>query len=304
MHYKASLILVCASLTVLASAAPQSNAAGSGAVAKSTMTQTMVATATIGGVDPSEATGSVGGSGGMTGGAGASDDVGVADGVAGTGAGAGAGTSAAGAGSYDTTGAGTNAGVGAGTGSTGAGAGAAGVAGAGTGGSAVGGAGSGMPPSGSGAGAGIGDGMGGMSGSGSGPPNGKGSPGGEDWEKYFSGKGPSGDKAAFWTKFAGSNGHPHQPVARGWSGWFGGGASKDQGGDRGGEGAGAGDHVEGHLLHARGNILNGGPSWSHVRSGEVARVNFARSMPMGGQGQGRQYQREGQGGSQWGGYGQ
>lgn len=252
MQYKGSLILACASITLLASAAPQSDVAVTGAAAKSTMTMTKVATATVGGAGPAAATG----------GAEAAGAVG-----------------AIGASGYDTSGAG--AGVGAGAGSS------------------SGGADDSMPPTGSGSGAGVGGGL----------SDGKGFPGGGDWENS-AGKGPDSEKGPFWGKLAGSNGHPHQPVARGWSDWFGGAAGKEQAGEKRPEGmgmresTGVAGHGQGRMLRVRGDIVTGGPSWAHVRDGAIGSVKVARSIPMGGQGHGgMSYAGERQGGSRRAGYG-
>lgn len=260
MHYKGSLILAYASVSLLASAAPQSDVAATGAVAKSTMTMTKVATATAGEAGPAAATG-------------------------------GAGSNVAGAASgYDTSGA--AAGVG-------AGAGAGGAPGAGVG-SSSGGSDDSMAPTGSGSGAGVGG----------GPSEGKGFPGGGDWENP-AGKGPDSKKGPFWGKLAGSNGHPHQPVARGWSDWFGGAAGKEQAGEKRPEamgmreGTGAAGHGQGRVLRARSDIVTGGPSWAHVRDGAIGSVKVARSIPMGGQGHGgMSYAGERQDGSRRTGYGQ
>lgn len=139
----------------------------------------------------------------------------------------------------------------------------------------------------------------------SGFPDGKDAPPAGFWEKF--GGAANGDQAQFWSKFSAGTGHPYQPVARGWSSWFGGGANKGQEPDM----RGRDKQQHARAMLARDVFINGGPSWNDVRSGDVGTVKVvARGVAKDGMGWATDlrgpmgYDGRRQDGKHWGGHGQ
>lgn len=106
----------------------------------------------------------------------------------------------------------------------------------------------------------------------------KGEPGGSDGKNCdrFGRKRPGGEKDQIWSKFAAGEGHPHQPVARGWSGWFSGESKKDPAAKRIARADGQHDRMARDI--PRDNIANSGPSWNHVRHGGIQNVKVRKDL--------------------------